>query len=66
MSRSWKTMRSQRENPDRENNRRNGLRGIQIVSWQRPDLDMDDWLLSRDRYRDRLDRSRSRVGATSR
>lgn len=66
MSRSWKTMRSQRENPDFEHNRRNGLRGIQLVSWQRPDLDVDALLLTRDRYRDRLDRSRNRVGAESR
>lgn len=66
MSKSWKTMRSQRENPDFEHNRRNGLRGIQLVSWHRPELDMDDLLLSRDRYRDRIDRSRSRVGAASR
>lgn len=59
-------MRSQRENPDFEHNRRNGLRGIQLVSWQRPEFDMDDLLLSRDRYRDRLARSRSRVGAAGR
>jgi hypothetical protein len=64
MSRSWKTMRILRENPEFERHHRNGLRGIQVSSWQRPDTNLDEWLLSRDRYKDRVYRPvRSRVGA---
>ena len=46
-------MRILRENPEFERHPRNGLRGCQTASWQRPDINLDELLLSRDRYKDR-------------
>lgn len=44
-------MRARQEDPAFAEHRRNGLRGIQTVSWQRPEVDQDEWLLSRERFK---------------
>jgi hypothetical protein len=64
MSKSWRTMRILRESPELERLPRSGLRGLQAPSWQRPDLSLDELILSRSREKSRSFRaSGSRVGA---
>ena len=64
MSKSWRTMRLLRENPEFERHPRIGLRGLQAPSWQRPDVSLDELLLARSRDKTRSFRSAgSRIGA---
>jgi hypothetical protein len=57
-------MRILRETPEFERQHRCGLRGVQAPSWQRPDVSQDEWLLSRERLKERAYRPmRARVGA---
>lgn len=64
MSRSWKTMRILRENPEYDRHPRYGLRGLVPQVWHRPDVNQDEGMPVRDRRERAFRPSRPRAAAS--